>query len=87
MPRVSNHEAVIRDDGSAERENALAATGRDRYRANSLARSGQIFLRAQADLGCPVPFAKIFPFRLCPNQIYINRVPPPLRGVSRSSRT
>ncbi len=36
---------------------------------------------------CPAPFAKIFPFPPDPNQIYIDHVPPPQRGVSRSSRT
>src|SRR4051794_37756793 len=43
--------------------------------------------RANHRFGCPVPFAKIFSFSFHPNQIYIRRVPLPLRGVSRSSRT
>jgi hypothetical protein len=43
--------------------------------------------RDQSDLGCPVLFAKIFPFPIAPNQIYNPRHPVPQRGVSRSSRT
>src|ERR1700731_2229728 len=41
----------------------------------------------QGDLPCPAPFAKIFPFRLDPNQQYIPRRPVPQRGVSRTSQT
>src|SRR5215212_2932708 len=41
----------------------------------------------QSDLGCPVPFAKIFSFASDPNQFSSPAVSFHQRGVSRSSRT
>jgi hypothetical protein len=53
----------------------------------SSARSGQIHLPDQADLGRPDPFAKIFRFSPDPNHFRTHPVPFRTRGVSRSSRT
>src|SRR3954447_16975333 len=51
------------------------------------ARRAEFVEADQADLGCPVPFAKTFRFRSDPNQKYIRAIPSHMRGVSRSSRT
>jgi hypothetical protein len=52
------------------------------------ARNAEIVEPVQRDLPCPVPLAKIFPFRTHPVS---NLYPPPScpnqRGVSRTSRT
>src|SRR5438876_8460813 len=69
----------IRDDGSTERKNknGSVATGRVDIEPNSLARSGQILQRVQADLGCPVLFEKIFFFQPDPNHSTDSRRPVP----------
>src|SRR5438874_8197934 len=51
------------------------------------ARTAEFVEPDQADLGCPVPFAKTFPFVSDPNQNYKRAIPFRLRGLSRSSRT
>src|SRR3981189_272309 len=47
---------------------------------NSLARSGEILLRVQADLGCPDLSEKIFRFAPRPNQFTDSRRPAPTEG-------
>src|SRR5258708_27107579 len=47
---------------------------------NSLARSGEILLRVQADLGCPDLSEKIFHFAPRPNQFTDSRRPVPKEG-------
>jgi hypothetical protein len=47
---------------------------------SGIARNGEFVEPGQADLGRPVPFAKIFLFSAHPNHPYIRRHPVPLEG-------
>ena len=53
---------------------------RHRESLTALARTAEFVEPDQADLPCPVLFAKIFRFRRCPNHFYIRRRPAPLEG-------
>jgi len=49
----------------------IAASSRQRELARPIARWALFVEPDQSDLPCPAPFAKIFPFAITPNQIYI----------------
>jgi hypothetical protein len=81
---ISADDVIECDDGSAERKNGSVPLAAIDAEPNSLARSGQILLRIQADLGCPVLFEKIFFFfQPDPNHFTDSRHPVPQRGVAQ----